>query len=540
MAVRACVFDAYGTLFDVNAAARIAAAEPGREALAAVWPKLAADWRGKQLQYTWLRGVMGEHADFWQVTQDGLDWAMEAAGLSDDGLRDAAARALPGASGLSGGARDAGGAEGRGAAGGDPVERVARDARGGGRLGRDRGVGRRGPVGRGGGRLQARRAGLRPRGRASRRRRGEVLFVSSNGWDAAAAAHYGFRTVWVNRAGEPVDRLPARPGTCDGGPDRDPGAGGGALMRFTAPDGTGLHFTDEGPRDGKVVLCLSGPHAERDGFRLRRAAPSDVRLIRMDYRGRGRSDWADPRPIRWRWRRRTRWRCSIISGSPGSGARHLARRADRDAACRHGEGAADGRLPQRHRPVIEPEGLGAIRDFIGQPPGRRRRWRRPPWRGRASWRASTACRWTRWREEAAKHYVEGPRGWRSTTTRAARCVPRRLRGPGPGPLAAVRCAGGPAARADPGRELGPPVGGDGGRDAAAPARHALRRGARPRPCALPRRARGGGRHPRLGGETAMNIAMIEAAAERLRGPRAASRRCCRRPSSTRSRGGGCW
>jgi 2-haloacid dehalogenase len=42
--------------------------------------------------------------------------------------------------------------------------------------------------------------------------RQEVLFVSSNGWDAAAAAHYGFRTAWVNRAGEPMDRLPAVPG----------------------------------------------------------------------------------------------------------------------------------------------------------------------------------------------------------------------------------------------------------------------------------------------------------------------------------------
>ena len=40
---------------------------------------------------------------------------------------------------------------------------------------------------------------------------GEVLFVSSNGWDAGSAAAYGFRTAWVNRAGEPVDRLPGRP-----------------------------------------------------------------------------------------------------------------------------------------------------------------------------------------------------------------------------------------------------------------------------------------------------------------------------------------
>ena len=127
-----------------------------------------------------------------------------------------------------------------------------------GGLGRDRGVGRRGPVGRGGGRVQARCAGLRPSwGGISAWRRDEVLFVSSNGWDAAGAAHYGFRTVWVNRAGEPVDRLPARPGTCDGGPDRDTGAGGGSLMRFTAADGVSLHFTDEGPRDGKVG-ALSG------------------------------------------------------------------------------------------------------------------------------------------------------------------------------------------------------------------------------------------------------------------------------------------
>jgi pimeloyl-ACP methyl ester carboxylesterase len=65
-------------------------------------------------------------------------------------------------------------------------------------------------------------------------------------------------------------------------------------MRFTAPDGTGLHITDEGPRDGKVVLCLSG--LTRNGTDFDYVAPylADVRLIRMDYRGRGRSDWADP------------------------------------------------------------------------------------------------------------------------------------------------------------------------------------------------------------------------------------------------------
>ena len=88
MTIKTCIFDAYGTLFDVAAAARIAAAEPGREPVAAVWPALAENWRRKQLEYSWLRAVMGAHCDFWQVTQDGLDWAMAAAGLADPELRE--------------------------------------------------------------------------------------------------------------------------------------------------------------------------------------------------------------------------------------------------------------------------------------------------------------------------------------------------------------------------------------------------------------------------------------------------------------------
>jgi hypothetical protein len=85
--IRVCVFDAYGTLFDVAAAARELAAEPGREAFAEVWPQVAADWRLKQLQYSWLRAVSGDHCDFWQVTQDGLDWALARAGQEDAELR---------------------------------------------------------------------------------------------------------------------------------------------------------------------------------------------------------------------------------------------------------------------------------------------------------------------------------------------------------------------------------------------------------------------------------------------------------------------
>ena len=68
--IRACVFDAYGTLFDVAAAAERCRAALGDKADA-----LAALWRDKQLQYTWLRGLMGEYAEFWRVTGDALDYA---------------------------------------------------------------------------------------------------------------------------------------------------------------------------------------------------------------------------------------------------------------------------------------------------------------------------------------------------------------------------------------------------------------------------------------------------------------------------------
>jgi 2-haloacid dehalogenase len=76
--IEACVFDAYGTLFDVNSAARTA-----QDALGEKWQPLAELWRAKQLQYTWLRGLAGHHADFWQVTGDALDFALSTLRLED-------------------------------------------------------------------------------------------------------------------------------------------------------------------------------------------------------------------------------------------------------------------------------------------------------------------------------------------------------------------------------------------------------------------------------------------------------------------------
>ena len=80
--VEACVFDAYGTLFDVNSAARTA-----QNSLGERWQPLAELWRAKQLQYTWLRGLTGHHRDFWQVTGDALDFAMSTMHVEDSALR---------------------------------------------------------------------------------------------------------------------------------------------------------------------------------------------------------------------------------------------------------------------------------------------------------------------------------------------------------------------------------------------------------------------------------------------------------------------
>jgi len=81
--IRACVFDAYGTLFDFASAASRCRDTLGNEA-----DRLTALWRDKQLQYTWLRAAQGRHADFWQVTGDALDFALEALDLAEPGVRD--------------------------------------------------------------------------------------------------------------------------------------------------------------------------------------------------------------------------------------------------------------------------------------------------------------------------------------------------------------------------------------------------------------------------------------------------------------------
>jgi hypothetical protein len=74
--IRACVFDAYGTIFDFASAAEHCPGIPEDRRAA-----LTTLWRDKQLQYTWLRTLQGRYVDFWQVTGDALDFALESLGL---------------------------------------------------------------------------------------------------------------------------------------------------------------------------------------------------------------------------------------------------------------------------------------------------------------------------------------------------------------------------------------------------------------------------------------------------------------------------
>lgn len=205
------VFDAYGTLFDVSAAAREAASEPGFEVLRDKGPAISAHWRAKQLGYSWLRATAGKYISFWQVTQDALDWAMAAEGVNDPVIRERLLalyfelsaypevpemlRALKSrgirTAILSNGSKDMLDGAVMSAGIGPLLNGVLSVE--------DVEIFKPAP------------AVYDMVGNAFDTQPNEVLFVSSNGWDAAAASGYGFRTAWVNRAGEPRDILWSEP-----------------------------------------------------------------------------------------------------------------------------------------------------------------------------------------------------------------------------------------------------------------------------------------------------------------------------------------
>jgi len=204
--IKACVFDAYGTLFDVHSAVG-----QYRQRLGDLADPVSLLWRTKQLEYTWLRSLMGYHADFWQVTRDALDFAFDMHHLKDPNLFNdlmdaylhldcypevpealstlktrgfkiailsngtpAMLESAVSQSGLDDVIEDIFSVEDVGVFKPDPrVYQLAVD-----------------------------RLGVAP---------GEIIFQSSNAWDASGASAFGFRVAWINRFGQSEERLPGKP-----------------------------------------------------------------------------------------------------------------------------------------------------------------------------------------------------------------------------------------------------------------------------------------------------------------------------------------
>jgi len=204
--IKACVFDAYGTLFDVHSAVSGLSNDIGPQ-----HAELSMLWRTKQLEYTWLRSLMKSHVDFWQVTGDALHYAMDAMQITDEDLHKKLMQAylsldafpevhdvltllkqagIPAAI-LTNGSPNMISAAVTSAGLDDLITHQ----------------------------LSVENVGIyKPTANVYQMacdtlsvNPGEICFQSSNAWDVAGAAHFGYHVAWVNRYGQPPERLPGRP-----------------------------------------------------------------------------------------------------------------------------------------------------------------------------------------------------------------------------------------------------------------------------------------------------------------------------------------
>ncbi len=204
--IEACVFDAYGTLFDVHSA--VAGL---RDSIGPKHAELSATWRTKQLEYTWLRSLMVEHIDFWQLTGDALAVAMATTNIDNKTLHEKLMQAyltldafaevqhvltllhrarMPTAILTNG----------------SPMMIAAAV----------RSAGLEGLIDH---QLSVESVGIyKPDSRVYQLAvdtfnvpANAISFQSSNAWDAAAAANFGFQVAWVNRYSQPAERLPGKP-----------------------------------------------------------------------------------------------------------------------------------------------------------------------------------------------------------------------------------------------------------------------------------------------------------------------------------------
>lgn len=204
--VRVCVFDAYGTLFDVNSAAQQA-----QNSLHEKWQQLAEVWRTKQLQYTWLCSLTGRHVDFWQLTVEALEFALDSLKLRNAPLRDKLMElylqlsAYPEVPNTLMRLKT-GGLKCAILSNGSP-RMLAAAVKSAGFKGvldavlsvEEVRVYKPHPAVY---QLAVDRLGLDAN---------EICFVSSNGWDAYSAKAFGFHVVWCNRSGQTPERIPETP-----------------------------------------------------------------------------------------------------------------------------------------------------------------------------------------------------------------------------------------------------------------------------------------------------------------------------------------
>jgi 2-haloacid dehalogenase len=204
--IKACIFDAYGTLFDVNAACRKLSTEVGSK-----WQELASLWRLRQVEYTWLRNSMDEYVDFWQITSDALDYAMETLDIENYKLREdllalyLKLEAYPEVKSVLNNLKQKGFKTGILSNGSNKMLNSAVD-----------------------------NANIRELlnevmsveeckiYKPSKKvydlvqskmniKKEKVMFFSSNAWDMHAASNYGFNTIWVNRFNGKLEKLPGKP-----------------------------------------------------------------------------------------------------------------------------------------------------------------------------------------------------------------------------------------------------------------------------------------------------------------------------------------
>jgi 2-haloacid dehalogenase len=206
ISVKGCVFDAYGTLFDFASAAAGA-----RDVLGDRTQEVTTLWRDKQLQYTWLRGMQGLHADFWQVTGDALDWTLDTLGLAEPGLRERLMQlyleleAFPEVPDVLATLKAQGYRTAILSNGSPAMLASLVDSRN-----------LRSVLGHV---ISVEEVGVFKPARAVYQRcvdvmgvpAAEIAFMSSNAWDAWAASAFGMRVFWCNRYGQRPERLPGKP-----------------------------------------------------------------------------------------------------------------------------------------------------------------------------------------------------------------------------------------------------------------------------------------------------------------------------------------